>query len=43
MVNFAAKRSRAIVLQAIRAKCLQSQDIAIAIWQPWLGEFTRTA
>ena len=32
--NFAAQRSEAIVLQAPRAKHLQSKNLAIAIWQP---------
>ena len=32
--NFAAQRSGAIVLQARRAKHIQSRNLAIAIWQP---------
>ena len=32
--NFAAQRSRAIVLQAPRAKHLRAKNLAIAIWQP---------
>ena len=32
--NFAAQRSGAIVLQARRAKHIQSKNMAIAIWQP---------
>ena len=32
--NFAAQRSGAIVLQAQRAKHIQSKNLAIAIWQP---------
>ena len=34
--NFVAQRSGAIVLQARRAKHIQSKNLAIAIWQPWL-------
>ena len=34
--NFAASCSRAIVLQARRAKHIGSKNLAIAIWQPWL-------
>ena len=33
--NFAAQRSRAIVVQAQRAKHIRSKNLAIAIWQPW--------
>ena len=33
--NFAAQRSGAIVLQARRAKCIESINLAIVIWQPW--------
>ena len=32
---FAAQRSGAIVLQAQRAKHIQSKNLAITIWQPW--------
>ena len=31
--NFAVQRSGAIVLQARRAKCILSKNLAIAIWQ----------
>ena len=34
--NFAAQRNGAIVLQAQRAKCIQSKNLAIAIWQPFI-------
>ena len=37
-----AERSGAIVLQAQRAKCLQSTNLAISIWQPWLLRSTVT-
>ena len=36
--NFAAQRSGAMVLQARRAKHIQSKNLAIAIWQPWSPE-----
>ena len=35
--NFAMQRSGAIVLQARRAKHIQSKKLAVAIWQPWEG------
>ena len=36
--NFAAQHSGAIVLQAWRAKHIQSKNFAVAIWQPWSTE-----
>ena len=35
------KRSKAIVLQARRAKQIQSKNLALAIWQPCLGDALR--